>query len=173
MNRIMVIGCSGAGKSSLSRELSRILGIELHHLDRYYWRAGWQEAPHAEWKQSHLDLISQPKWIIDGNYGSTMEMRLTHADTVVFLDYSRWICLYRAVKRMIVGFGKTRPDMAQGCPEHFDREFLSYIFHFPEKHRPRTVDKLSRVDPGEVKVYQFRTPRQTRRFLARLKKDKG
>ncbi len=164
----MIIGCSGAGKSTLSRELHQILGIELYHLDQYFWQSGWVETPHAEWKQSLQDILQRPQWIMDGNFGSSMEERLQHADTIIFLDFSRWICLYRALKRIIGSYGKTRPDMAPGCPERFDWKFFSFIFHFPEKHRPAILERLKKKRP-EVRVYWLKTPAEVRFFLGGLR----
>lgn len=117
MKRVLVIGPSCAGKSTLARRLADRIGLPLVHLDPLYWRAGWRETPKEEWAQTVERLVQQDDWVIDGNYGGTLDQRLEAADTVIFLDFSRWICLRRAVKRRIQFHGRSCPDMAEGCSE--------------------------------------------------------
>ncbi|MES2626184.1 MAG: AAA family ATPase, partial [Pseudomonadota bacterium] len=86
MQRIAIIGCGGSGKSTLANTLGQKLGLPVHHLDQLYWRPTWIETPKAEWESLQQQLCNQPAWIIDGNYGGTMDLRLAAADTVIFLD---------------------------------------------------------------------------------------
>jgi adenylate kinase family enzyme len=89
MRRIMVIGSGGAGKSIFSRRLGDVLGIEVIHLDRLHWKPGWAETPKGEWAELVGQLVRGDEWIIDGNYGGTLEVRLGACDTVIFLDLPR------------------------------------------------------------------------------------
>ena len=172
MKRIAVIGCCGAGKSQLSLELGRRLGLPVIHLDQLAWQAGWVEVDRDELvRRQQAAFTNDGTWIADGNYGSTMALRLAMADTIVFLDFATPICLYRVLKRRVQYVGRTRPDMAPGCPERFlDGEFpkfLRYVATFRRKHRPRILDKLATVDASQMLI-TLRTPGEVRRFLAAI-----
>lgn len=170
MSRIMVIGPSGAGKSTLARQLGSLLKMDVIHLDRRYWNAGWRETPKPEWSEKVAAMTQGEEWIIDGNYSSTMDIRLKRADRVVFLDFSRARCIVRAVKRRIQWQGKTRPDMAEGCPERIDWKFLKWIWTYPKRSRPATLERLKHLPPG-TKVYVLNKPREVKNFLAKVKRE--
>jgi len=88
-DRVAVIGCGGAGKSRLALALGRRLDLPVVHLDEHYWRPGWQPTDPSAWRALQERLVSRHSWVIDGNYLSTIDLRLGAADTVVFLDLSR------------------------------------------------------------------------------------
>jgi adenylate kinase family enzyme len=167
MKRVLVIGSGGSGKSTLARRLADRTGLPLVHLDALYWRAGWQETPKQEWAQTVEQIIQQNAWVMDGNYGGTLERRLEAADTVIFLDLSRWICLGRVVKRRIQFHGRSRPDMAEGCSEQLNWEFLRWIWSYPKEKRPRLLKKLEDV-AREKDVVILRSPEEVEQFLASL-----
>ena len=123
MKKIIVIGSGGAGKSTFSKRLGEILGIEVIHLDRLYWLPNWQEVPQDEWHRIVEEVISRDSWVMDGNYSATREMRIRACDTVIFLDIPRRVCMYRILKRTLIYHGQSRPDMPSGCNERFDLEF--------------------------------------------------
>lgn len=125
--RIMIIGCCGAGKSTLAKKLEAISGLELIHLDQQYWKSGWVETAPEEWKKKVEKLATQPSWIIDGNYGGTMDIRLKRADLIIYLDFPTPTCLWRILSRTFKYRGTPRPDMPPGCPERFDLEFFHYV----------------------------------------------
>src|SRR5687767_2595929 len=124
MKRVLVIGPGGAGKSTFAKRLGELLGIEVKHLDRLYWRAGWQESAKDEWLDKVKELASEESWIMDGNYGGTLEVRVRRSDTIVFLDLPRLLCLWRITKRRFLYSGRSRPDMAEGCTERLNWEFV-------------------------------------------------
>jgi adenylate kinase family enzyme len=163
MQRILVIGSPGSGKSTLATELARRTGLPLIHLDQHYWRSGWVEPPKGEWRQQVTELAAGDKWIIDGNYGGTLEQRLARADTVIDLEFPAWLCVWRILRRVASSFGRVRPDMAEGCPEQWNLEFLVYTATFPFKARKRTEAKLARFGG---KCVLLRSPAEVRRFLA-------
>lgn len=128
MKRIIVAGVSaGAGKSTFARKLSEKMNIPVHHLDTAYWKSGWVEREREEFLHIQRQLVQGDTWIIEGNYASSMEIRLAQADTFIYLELPLRVCIYRALKRWIVNYGKTRPDMAEGCPEKMDKAFLKFI----------------------------------------------
>ena len=115
MRRICIIGCSGSGKSRLAVELGSLLGLPVVHLDAVHWRAGWERPPKEEWRRRHGELLLPEAWILDGNYGSTMDERIAASDTVILLARSRATCLFRAFKRSIRNWRQSRPDLAPGA----------------------------------------------------------
>ena len=143
MRRIAIIGSCGAGKSTLSKTLGTKLNLPVIHLDAYYWQPGWQENNSDRWLEIQQELIKGDRWIIDGNYGNTMNLRLEAADTVIWLDFNRYLCLWRIVKRYLKYSGRIRSDMAMGCPERFNWKFLRYVWDFPKMHRSKIVEQLA------------------------------
>ena len=163
--RVAIIGSGGAGKSTLARQLGDITGLPVVHLDARFWKPGWVPSPNDEWDEAMTELAAGERWILDGNYGRTMELRFARADTVVFLDYSRWLCCYRAIKRRVQYGGRSRPDMTEGCDEKIDLEFLKWIWDYPATRRPGILARLEELRAEGKRVYRLRHPRDARRFL--------
>lgn len=165
MRRIMVVGCSGAGKSTFSRRLGAALGLPVTHLDRLFWRPGWTLAPEDEFHAAQQEIVESDAWVIDGNYGASMHLRLPRADTVVFLDFPRRVCLRRVLVRSLREHGQA--NQAPGCPERFDREFYSYVWRWPKDHRERTVRRLADQGTHARRIVLTR-PREAEEFLRRI-----
>ena len=170
MKRVLVIGSGGSGKSTLARQLGDVLGIEVKHLDKLYWRAGWQEPPKDEWLDRVKDLASAESWIMDGNYGGTLPTRIQHCDTIVFLDLPRVICLWRIAKRRFLNHKRSRPDMAEGCPEKIDLEFIQWVWNYRRRSSPKIV-KLIRENSGTKQIIWLRSRSEVKRFLERLRRE--
>jgi adenylate kinase family enzyme len=164
MQKIAVIGSSGAGKSQLSRSMGEILGLPVIHLDKEYWLPGWTEPPKEEWRSRVEELVKGDRWIMDGNFGGTMEIRLATADSIVFMDLPRSLCVWRTFKRVITYRKETRPDMADGCNEKFDLEFLKWIWDFPKCTRPRILERLAAIE-GQKPIFRLRSRNEVERFL--------
>ncbi len=163
MQRVLVIGCSGAGKSTFAKKLAERTGLPLVHLDQLYWQPGWQKTPDDLYAQRLQSALEQAGWIIGSN-SSTLPMRLKRADTVIWLDLPRWRCLSRVLKRVTTSYGKVRPDAAPGCPERVDLEFLRYIWSFHRLHNPRMARALDDHGP-HVQLYLFTSDREAQAFL--------
>jgi adenylate kinase family enzyme len=148
--------------------MGEILDLPVIHLDKLHWKPGWAETPKPEWKRTVEELVRGDMWIIDGNFGGTMEIRLDACDTVVYLDYPRTICLGRALKRWAVYRNKTRPDMGDGCTERFDLKFLGWVWNFPQVTRPTIERRLSKL-PRDKQIIRLSSPAETKRFLLRLR----
>lgn len=147
MKKIAVIGCCGSGKSTFAQQLSKVLGLPLFHLDTLYWKPGWVKTPSKAWGDLQTSLCENEQWIIDGNYKSTLDIRLNACDTVIFLDVNRYTCLYRAIKRTFTH--RPRPDMAQGCEERLSLEFIKFIWDFPRDTRPVIINKMNRLSESK------------------------
>ena len=143
MQRVLVLGSSGSGKSTFARKLGEITGLPVVHLDQLFWEPGW--VPGAEGRVSAAVArgLARDQWIIDGNNPSTLDLRLPRADRIILFDRSRLACLARIGRRIAMSYGKVRPDMAPGCPEKFDWEFLKYVWNFPKQ---ALAAKLAAID---------------------------
>lgn len=162
MERVLVIGSPGSGKSTLATALARRLSVPAVHLDRHYWRPGWVEPEAEAWAAEAATLAAAPRWVMDGNYGGTLPLRLQRADTVVWLDLPAWLCVARILSRWLRHRGRVRPDMREGCPERMSLEFLSYTARFSWNGRRRIESAL---DGWTGRLIRLKSPREVRRFL--------
>ncbi len=160
----MVIGSSGAGKSVFSRRLGDITGLPVVHLDKHHWRPGWVEPAKDVWREQVMELVGRDEWILDGNFGSTMEIRLAGCDTAIFLDYPRHVCTLRVIKRVFQYRGKTRPDLAPGCPEQLDLPFIKWVWDFPKRSWQQVLERLARF-AEQVTIVKLRNDREADEFL--------
>jgi len=163
MQKVIIIGCPGSGKSTFGKKLNKVTGIPLYHLDMMYWN----EDKTTVGKEIFLDrlqnVLSSPEWIIDGSYGSTMEMRLKECDTVFFLDYPTDICLEGVRERR----GKPRSDMPWFETDAVDEEFISFIENFNNESRPQIMELLEKYSDKDIIVFHSRE--ESEQFLCNLK----
>ncbi len=168
MKKIIIIGSGGAGKSTLALQLGKILNIPVYHLDRINWRPGWIEINKSEFREQLIAVLGENEWIIDGNYEGTMQLRIDHCDTIIFLDYKRYQCYLGYLKRYIRYKGKSRPSMTDGCDERFDLEYIRWIWGYP-KRKDRILKKVSGYNDTK-KVLIFNNRDDTNNFLESLMK---
>jgi adenylate kinase family enzyme len=161
----MVIGSSGAGKSTFSRQLSKITGLPLIHLDRLHFSPNWVTMPKDDWKEKVAEIVEGDAWIIDGNYSGTMEIRLEKCDTVIFLDLPRFVCVYRVLKRVATYRKGKRPDMADGCDEKFDWEFIKWVWNYPNRSKPKVEGLLSRYQNTKT-IVRLKSKSNIEKFLS-------
>jgi adenylate kinase family enzyme len=167
--RIMVIGCGGSGKTSLACKMGQVLEIDVIHLDLLFWKPRWVETEKSKWKQIVKEVSSRKQWIIDGNYGSTIDMRLSAADTIIFLDMTRYSCLWHVFKRRILFNGRTRPDLTKGCPERLSWSFIKWIWTFPKLKRPGLLEKLDACKT-QKNVIILQSDKEVKSFMENLEK---
>ena len=161
MQRIIVIGCPGSGKSRVSRALHNKTGIPLYHLDMMYWNADKTTVEKSVFLERLSDVLEKDEWIIDGNYGSTMELRMAVCDTVIFLDYPLEVCLDGIKERR----GKPRSDMPW-CETEEDAEFVEFIKNYNEQQRHTVLDLLEKY--GDKNIIIFKSREQADEFLSHL-----
>jgi len=167
VNRVSVVGCSGSGKTTLALALHEKTGLPVHHLDQLFWKPGWIGTTPEDFLPIVTELTLRDRWIIDGIYGRSMEVRFAAADIIIFLDLPRWRCLVNTVLRILRDHGKVRPHMPPGCPEQFDLPFLMWIWNFNRTHRPGILEKLARYAAGR-RVVILRSRREIAGFLSSL-----
>lgn len=162
----MIIGCSGSGKSTLARILKDRLGIPVVHLDQLWWKKGWTNVTVEEFDSRLAMALNMDRWIIDGNYTRTIPQRLEKCDTIIYLDFNRWECLLGLLQRVLGNYGKVRQDMADGCPERFDWEFVKWIWNFNKNNRVRNYTYLAQAKHARHIVLKSR--REVKAFLDTL-----
>lgn len=165
--RILVLGCGGAGKSTLARQLGDRLALPVVHLDIQYWSSGWKPTPEPEWQERVQRLVTADAWVMDGNFSGSLAIRLSRCDAVVFLDLPRWVCILSVLVRWFRYRFTARPDLPEGCPEKIDLEFLRWVWNFPQRSRQKVLDVIERAAPA-VEVLQLTRRAQTRALLEAL-----
>jgi adenylate kinase family enzyme len=170
VQRVLVIGSGGAGKTTFAKRLRAATGLPVVHLDALHWRPGWTAPPREEWLKIVDEITARDAWIMDGNYGGTLDRRLAACDTVIFLDMPRLVCLRRVVERAFRYRGRTRPDMAPDCPERLTVEFLRWIWAYPRKQRPEILRRLDAVR-AEKRVVILGSTQAVDRFLTVARRD--
>ena len=167
MQRILIIGSGGSGKSTLSKRLAQTTGLPAIHLDAHYWKPGWVSPSPEEWSDVVGKLVLGDAWIMDGNYGGTMEQRFEACDAVVFLDVPRLTCIRRLIKRRLTYRGGVRPEMTAGCPERLSLEFLLYVWRYPSSRRPGIMRRLKAL-PSSKSFFVLKTPADIEDFLGHV-----
>ncbi len=167
-NRIVVIGSSGAGKSTFARRLGAVTGIPVTHIDQLFWERGWVPAPKAVYLARLAAVVAQDRWIIEGVSPSTLDLRFPRTDQVVWLERGRLACLWRVARRVASTYGQVRPDMAPGCPEGLpDVAFLAYICTYPSRIAPRIQAAIERHGLGDRTV-RLASDRAAQAYLDQL-----
>jgi len=163
MKKVIIIGCPGSGKSTFARRLCDITGIPLYHLDMMYWNADRTTVEKKVFLERLQNSMSNPEWIIDGNYQSTMEMRIKECDTVFFLDYPSDVCLSGISERK----GKKRSDMPWVENDNTDEEFIDFVKRYNSESRPEVIKLLEEYSSKDITVFTSRE--DSEKYLLSLK----
>jgi adenylate kinase family enzyme len=128
--KFAVLGYSGSGKSTLAQGIGSLYDIPVLHLDTVQFERNWRERERGEALEMVRTFMAKPQWVIDGNYQAfDQSARLAMADTIIFMNFSRWQCLWRVWRRYRMHRNQTRPSMAEGCNEKLDFEFIKWILY--------------------------------------------
>lgn len=161
MKKIIVIGCPGSGKSTFSKALHEITKIPLIHLDMLYWDADKTTCEKTVFLEKLSKTLQGDEWIIDGNFASTMELRMSACDTVFFLDYATSVCLDGIRERK----GKPRSDIPWTETQD-DQEFIEFIKNYELQNRPAVLKLLDKYRSKDIHVFSSRE--QAEEFLHRI-----
>ncbi len=167
MQRVMIIGQPGAGKSTLARRLGALTYLPVVHIDHIHWKSGWIERDRAEKSKMALDVIKDPQWIFEGGHSATWAERLDRADTLIWLDISLSIRAWRVLRRTLLYYGRTRPELPDGCPEQFSLEFWSWIWRTRHSGRQK-MQTLYENSPSDKATYHLTSAREVNVFLSNL-----
>lgn len=149
MQRVLVLGSSGSGKSTFAGKFGAITGLPVIHIDHLYWGAGWVPVPTDVYLQRMRAAVAPDQWIMDGNSPSTLDLRMPRADRIILFNRSRLACVARIGRRVAGTYGTVRPDMAPGCPERFDWEFLKFVWNYPKKDWLELIGAIDRHSAWE------------------------
>lgn len=166
LERIIIIGNAGAGKSTFAKALAKKLALPLVHLDQLYWTGSWETIPRDKFDLLLQKELEKPRWIIDGNFNRTIPHRLQYCDTVFYLDMPTITCLWGITKRILANYGKVRQDMGGSCTERFDRQKLALyknVITFNRSHRKMYRQLLSEAQ--NISVITFRNRKQIKKYL--------
>ena len=169
MERILIIGGNGCGKTTLAQKMGLKLKLPLIHLDVLYWRDNSSNASKDEFDELLMKELLKPKWIIDGNMNHSIPLRLKYCDTVIYMDFSRMMCVYGALRRLVKNYGKSRFDMGGYCPEKIDKEkirFIKTIWNNDKTNRKCFYDMLNKE--SSIKKIVLKNRGQVNEFLRRL-----
>lgn len=166
--KIAIVGYSGAGKSTLAKQLSEYFKIPCYHLDKIQFSKDWELRDRKEADELVHDLMIQDEWIIDGNYNEfDFEHRMADANIIIFLNYPRRICLYRALKRNIQYHNRVRDSISEGCNEKFDFEFFWWIM--VEGRSSEFKNRLKNLNEKYPKKYhEIKNNKQLTKFIKQL-----
>ena len=166
MQRIVILGNAGSGKSTLARAIGKRLNLPVVHLDTLFWEPGWVEPEAEQFRTRVSEAITADAWVCEGNYARrTFDLRLPRADLVIWLDTPRLTCFTRVLKRHVMN--RTRPDMAAGCANKLDREFLSFVWNFDRGYRPGIEAARLAIGP-HIPTVHLRRNRQVAAFVKSL-----
>ena len=167
----MVMGCSGAGKSDLARRIAEITGLRLIHMDYFYYEPNWALRDNDDIIRSVVESIAEDGWVFDGNHSTTYDLRAEKSDMIIWVKIPRWRCLFNVCYRAWRYRGKTRPDMADGCIERVNWDFIKFIWSFDK--RSGGMAKLLADNRDKKRVFELTNYTEVEAFVENLKKETG
>ena len=168
MKKIVIIGWPASGKSTFSETLAHLMNIPVYHLDALYWKSGHIPTSNEDWIKLQYRMVSGENWIVEGNYRTTLNIRLSAADSIIFFDMPMSVCLRNAIGRVVKHYGRERIGMSKGNNEKLDRHFLMRLMRiswiYPALERGETIRLVKSLE-AEKNVFIFRSYIETLKFI--------
>lgn len=167
MNRILIIGSCGAGKSTIAKRINEKINLPLINLDKFYWKPNWVRSSKEESKNKVKELVKGDKWIMEGNYQSTFDIRFPASDTIIFLDINRFVCLWRILKRW---FSKNRVDKIHGCDEKMDFQLIKWVlWDYPKRGRKKIIEAVEKYNKRTIVIKSNKDFKNIDDYIKKLK----
>ena len=162
----MIVGQPGSGKSTLAQAIGKRTGLPVIHIDKIHWEPGWVERSKAEKTRLCIEAEQGERWVFEGGHSSTWPSRLARADMLIWVDRPVGVRLWRVLRRALVGLGRTRPDMADGCPERLRSlpEFVHYIWT-TRNIGVAKIEKLTTLAPADCRIVHLRSDEDAQAFV--------
>lgn len=163
----MIIGQPGSGKSTLARVLGEITFLPVVHIDRIHWKPGWVERSRDEKTAMCHEVHMRDAWIFEGGHSVTWDERAARADMIIWLDFPLWLRAWRVTKRTLGSYGRSRPDLPEGCPERFNWEFTAWIWNTRHSGRQGGLRLFGQKQVGKI-YHHLRSRRDVDAFVSGL-----
>lgn len=170
--RIVILGSGGSGKTTLSNYINKKIGLPVVYLDKEYWLPNWEKPCEEDWNNKLSKLSENEKWIMDGNYIDSLNIRLERADLVIMLDIKQSVCLTSIFFRTLRSYFVKRKDLSDGCKDKFNQnytEFVSWVKQFKNVYFPQLVNLCLEYPNIDLKLFTKR--RNAKKFIKRMAKN--
>lgn len=162
--KICIIGFSGSGKSTLAKRLAKFYNINALHLDSVHFLPNWVEREDSDMQEIVRNFMrNNDSWVIDGNYSRIAKERFSEADLIIFLKYNRFFCLRNVISRYKKYKNTTRNDMANGCNEKIDKEFISWVLY--KGRKKAKINFYTNLVNNAKSGYIFKNRKQLFKYL--------
>lgn len=177
LNRVIVVGTTGSGKSTTAKALAEILGVQYIQLDKLFWKSNWQESSDDEFFEKIEEAVSCDRWVLDGNYGRTSHLTWKDADTVVWIDFPFALTLYQNISRSIYrAISRTEIWEGTGNKESFRGMFsrdsiVRWLFKTYDSNVKRYQERMEDPQFSHINFVRLKSRREVRDFLESLSKS--
>lgn len=156
-SKILICGISGAGKTTLARSISKEYGHKPIYLDRYFWKENWTQRSTEELYSLVGHEIKSDKWVLEGALLKIVRRYSDNADLIIWLQPSKYVAIYRVLKRAILNYGKVREEFAEGCHEKINFSFIKWIWNY-SKNKDAEIEAI--LENSSAKVIKVSNSKQ-------------